>query len=159
MAVNSPLPSDGKVEVSSLPPAGPASGARDDLSAGTTGDISALLAEDIKDRQQLRRFQTVAFYSAGLLIGVTFVALFLWVYLIGTHVTDANVSTTYRVSFFVAPIVVLATLGALLALAVLKFAFRASEKKDDEPTPISLLQALVTQTSDILKTYLGKKGD
>ena len=159
MAVNLPPSSERKVNVSSLPTAEPPGGARDDLSAGTTGDIPALLAEDIKDRQQLRRFQTVAFHSAGFLIGATFVALFLWVHLIGAHITDTNLSTSYRVSYFVAPVVVLATLAALLTLAVLKFAFRPSEKNDDEPTPLSLLQALVTQTADILKTYLGKKAD
>jgi len=161
MAVIPPGVSSGRAEVSSLPSNGSGSerGPRDDLSAGVTPDIPELLAEDIKDRRRLRWFQTVAFYGAVALIGCTFYALFDWVRLIGTHATDANVVTTYRVSFFVAPVVVLATLGALLTLALLKFAFRPAEKKDDDPSPISLMQALGTQVIELAKAYLGKKAE
>lgn len=152
-------PSRQKVEVTHLPAVNDYSigGGKDDLSAGKTADISKLLDEDIKDRKRLRTFQTVAFYGATALIFFIFCALFEWVNMIKAHVADANVTTTYRVSFFVAPIVVLATLGALLTLALLKFAFRASEKKDDEPSPISLFQGLGSQALDLWKAYLGKK--
>jgi|GEM_PF-5410681 len=160
MAVNPP-PTGQKVEVTHLPAVAASSvgGGRDDLSAGKTGDVTKLLDEDIKDRRRLRTFQTVAFYGATTLIFFIFCALFQWVNMIGAHVTDANVTTTYRVSFFVAPIVVLATLGALLTLALLKFAFRTSDKKDDEPSPVTLFQGLASQALDLWKTYLGKKAD
>ncbi|MFM0428179.1 hypothetical protein PQQ75_04115 [Paraburkholderia aspalathi] len=164
MAV-SPEPQDGKIEVSTLLPQeitfrDTVNGGKDDLSAGKTGDISELLAEDIKDRRRLRWFQTVAFYGAIALIGFTFYALFRWLDLIGTHATDPNVTTTYRVSFFVAPVVVLASLGALLTLALLKFAFRPSDKKEEDPSPISIMQGLATQVIDLAKAYLGgKKGE
>jgi hypothetical protein len=142
----------GKSEVSALPRPS------DDLSAGSTPDISKILAEDIKDRQRLRMFQTVGFFGAGILILVTFAALFGWVYVIGTHVTDANVTTTYRVSFFVAPVIVLATLAALLTLALLKLAFRSpGDKNDEEPSFITLLQGLGNQALEIWKSYAGKK--
>jgi len=160
MAVNPP-PTGQKIEVTHLPAAASSGsgGGRDDLSAGKTADVSKLLDEDIKDRKRLRTFQTVAFYGAVTLIFFIFCALFEWVNTIRAHITDSNVTTTYRVSFFVAPIVVLATLGALLTLALLKFAFRASDKKDDDPSPVSLLQGLGSQALDLMKTYLGKKGD
>lgn len=163
MAVT-PNPQDGKIEVSTLLSQtvfdDSHGGGKDDLSAGKTGDISELLAEDIKDRRRLRWFQTVAFYGAIALIGFTFYALFRWLNLIGTHATDPNVTTTYRVSFFVAPVVVLASLGALLTLALLKFAFRPSDKKDEEPSPISVMQGLASQVIELAKAYLGgKKGE
>lgn len=159
MAVTPTPTSDGKIQVSSLPATEPFSnGGRNDLSAGSTPDIPELLAQDIKDRERLRTFQTVAFYGAVALIFFVFCALFHWVNLIGDHLKDGNVITTYRVSFFVAPIVVLATLGALLTLALLKFAFRqSSDKKDDEPSPITLLQGLGSQALDIARAYLTKK--
>jgi hypothetical protein len=148
-----------KIEVSSLPPSrSPIGGGRDDLSAGQTADVSGLLDEDIKDRKRLRTFQTVAFYGACTLIFFVFCAMFHWVNLVGTHIQDVNVTTTYRVSFFVGPIVVLASLGALLTLALLKFAFRATDKGEDDASPISLMHALGTQALDVLKTYLGGKG-
>lgn len=161
MAVN-PTPSGSrKVEVSSLPttPSTFGGGSRDDLSAGKTADVSKLLDEDIKDRKRLRGFQTVAFYGACTLIFFVFCEMFTWVNLVGTHMSDPNVTNTYRVSFYVAPIVVLASLGALLTLALLKFAFKATDKKDEESSPITLMQGLISQALDLLKTYLGKKSE
>jgi hypothetical protein len=153
MAVN-PTPG-GKVEIDSLPAPSP----REDLSAGKTADVSQLVTEDINDRKLLRLFQTYAFFGAGALIIVTFATLFWWVYLIGTHVTDPAVTTTYRVSFFVAPVVVLASLGALLTLALLKFAFRPATKEEDDPSPLSLLHGLAQQILELAKEYFkGRKG-
>lgn len=152
MAVN---PSDGKVDVDSLPGLSP----REDMSAGETADVSELVTEDINDRKLLRLFQKCAFFGAGLLIVVTFGALFWWVYLIGTHVTDPAVTTTYRVSFFVAPVIVLASLGALLTLALLKFAFRPATKEEEDGSPLSLLHGLAQQVIELAKEYFkGKKG-
>ncbi|WP_154233039.1 hypothetical protein [Burkholderia pseudomallei] len=157
--------SSGKREVTRLPSSDSASdsatpaGSRDDLSAGATADIPGIIAEDIKDRRRLRWFQTLAFYGAYLLIGVTFFMLFKWVTLIEAHLADGNITTTYRVSFFVAPIVVLGTLGALLTLALLKFAFRPASKEEEDPSPITMFHGLFQQVVDIGKDYLKwKKG-
>lgn len=152
--------SSGKREVKRLPSSDSASnsatsaGASDDLSAGSTPDITSIIAEDIKDRRRLRWFQTLAFYGAYLLIAVTFFMLFKWVTLIETHLADGNITTTYRVSFFVAPIVVLGTLGALLTLSLLKFAFRPMNKEDEDPSPITMFHGLFQQVVDIGKDYL-----
>jgi Na+/melibiose symporter-like transporter len=146
---------DGRIEVSSLPSGSPSL----DLSAGKAPDVTGLLAQDIKDRERLRSFRTVAFYGAVALIFFVFCALFHWVNLVGDHMRD-NMSSTTKVSFFVAPIVVLATLGALLTLALLKLAFLAStDKKDDDPSFFTLLQGLGTQAIELMKAYLGKKGE
>ncbi|MBU9358786.1 hypothetical protein [Burkholderia multivorans] len=162
---NEKASSSGKREVTRLPSSDSASsavapaGSRNDLSAGATADIPGIIAEDIKDRRRLRWFQTLAFYGAFLLIAVTFFMLFQWVNLIATHLADGNVTTTYRVSFFIAPIVVLGTLGALLTLALLKFAFRPPGKEEEDPSPITMFHGLLQQVVDIGKDYLkAKKG-
>jgi hypothetical protein len=127
----------GKREVARLPSSDSTSdsatpaGSRDDLSAGTTPDIPGIIAEDIKDRRRQRLFQSLAFYGAYVLIAVTFLMLFKWVTLIEAHLADGNITSTYRVSFFVAPIIVLGTLGALLTLSLLKFAFRPPNKEEE----------------------------
>lgn len=153
----SPSSPGGKEEVSSLPSGSSGSTNRDDLSAGQTADVSGLIEQDIADRKLLRTFQKFAFWGAFAVIFVTFVGLFLWLWLIHLHVTDANVITTYRVSFFIAPVIVLATLGALLTLALLKLAFRSNDKKDEEPSFVSMFQALAAQAMEIWKG--GKKAD
>lgn len=156
--------SSGKREVTRLPSSDSASdsatpvGSSDDLSAGATADIPGIIAEDIKDRRRLRWFQTLAFYGAYCLIAVTFVMLFKWVTLIEAHLADGDITTTYRVSFFVAPIIVLGTLGALLTLSLLKFAFRPATKEED-PSPITMFHGLFQQVVDIGKDYFKwKKG-
>lgn len=136
---------------SPIPPA-------DDLSAGASPDIPQLIKEDILDRQRIRTYRHVAFYGTVTLIGLTFFALFAWLSWIGFHVASPNVVSTYRVSLFVVPVVVLATLAALLILALLKFVFRAQEQdKNDDPTPISLLQGLGTKVVELARDYLAKK--
>jgi len=161
MAVN---PDDSKTRLESFPDENerqlslPEIPPAEDLSAGASPDIPQLVKEDILDRQRIRAYRHVAFYGAVILIGFTFLALFGWLGWIGFHVTDPNVASTYRVSLFVAPVVVLATLGALLILALLKFVFRPQDKdKDDEPTPISLLQGLGTKVVELARDYLSKK--
>lgn len=157
--------SSGKREVTRLPSSDSASsvaasaGPSDDLSAGAAADIPGIIAEDIKDRRRLRWFQTLAFYGAYLLIAVTFFMLFKWVNLIAAHLADGNISTTYRVSFFIAPIVVLGTLGALLTLALLKFAFRPAGKEEEDPSPMTMFHGLFQQVVDMGKDYIKwKKG-
>jgi hypothetical protein len=148
------MSSRNRTEVSNLP--SPSAG-KSDLSAGKTIEVGPLLTQDIKDRERQRYFQTIAFYGTIALIFFIFCALFRWLNLIGDRLTDISVSTTYRVSFFVAPIVVLGTLGALITLALLKFASRpVGEKREDEPSPISLLQAFGTQALDVLKSWVSK---
>ncbi|WP_144112033.1 hypothetical protein [Paraburkholderia sp. BCC1886] len=146
-----------KQEVSTLPTEPHVN--RNELSNGLTADIPGLLQEDIKDRRRVRAFQTVAFYGACTLIFFVFCAMFHWVNLVGTHIWEVDVTTNYRASLFVVPTVVLATLGALLTLALLKFAFRSNDKKDDEPYPVSLMQALGSQALEVLNSYLSKKRD
>jgi hypothetical protein len=143
----------GKVEISSLPGATPSL----DLSAGKAPDVSGIVEQDIKDRIALRTFQTHAFYGAGVIIVCIFASLLAWLFLLSRHIENAAVNDTFHGSIFIAPVVVIATLGALLTLALLKFAFRPANGKEDESSSVSMIQALGTQALEIAKAYFGKK--
>jgi len=130
-----------------------------DLSGGQVTDAGQLLTEQIKDRRQFRGFRLVAFYGVCLLIVLAFAGLLTWIWCVGRLVADPHTGTSYQVALFVTPLIVLASMAALLVLALLRFAFRPldSKDKDDAPDALGIVHALGREALAIAKDYLGKK--
>ena len=131
-----------------------------DLSLGKVNeDVGGLLTEQIEDRKQFRHFRKIAFYGVCLLVGLVFAALLAWIWCVGRRVADPFNSMTYQVALFVTPLIVLASMAALLVLALLRFAFRPMDgkDKDDAPDALSVVHGLGREALTVLKDYLGKK--
>lgn len=128
-----------------------------DLSSGPEWDVSVLANEGIEDRILTRCFQRRAFAGASVMIVLTLGALLWWLSVIGRHALAFLSTTASQVSLFVGPVIVLGSMAALLALALLRFAFRSGAKEDAEPAPLTLLHGVVQQALDVGKDYLKGK--
>ena len=128
-----------------------------EFSQGTIWDVSTLIKEHIEGQQLARWFQKRAFIGGSVLIALTFGALLWWMSIIAKHAAVFLAITTSQVSLFVGPVIVLGSVGALLALALLRFAFGSVTKEDNEPSPLSILHGVAQQALDLGKDYFRGK--
>jgi uncharacterized membrane protein len=136
----------------------------DDLSEGSVQtkqglDISPLISEDIADRRQYRTFRTWTFRGVVGLIAVLIVVFVGWTGFFGWRLLNGSYQADHSpVALFLTPIVVIASLVAVLMLATMRFVFRQSgDGKDDEGDGLTVWQALVKELAGILKEYVAKK--
>lgn len=135
----------------------------DDLSEGKIGsdgklDVSALIDEDIKDRKQYRTFRNWTFGCIVLLIAVLVIMFAGWTGFFGWRLLTGSYDAGHSpVALFLTPIVIIATLVAVLMLATMRFVFRQSGEKEGEKDGLTIWQALVKELSDVLKQYVAKK--
>lgn len=125
----------------------------EDLSAGRTASPD-LLSEDIEDRVQMRAFRSKAFSYASTACGGLIVALLIWLGWAGSMFLHGYAGDK-SVFIFLTPLIILASLAAVIGLATLRFVFSATpkEKDDDKAT---IWQSLLKELSDVAKEYMKK---
>jgi len=136
----------------------------------TTTTITFEEAQDaFKDKQQARRFKSVAFYGACAIVCAFLVALLYWLVWwpstsFDLHQFAGGIADPNKYASFISQtktiwgigIITLAAIPTTLALALLRFAFGASAKNEKDDIP-SVWLSLAKEVVDVIKQYIGKK--
>lgn len=79
---------------------------------------------------------------------------------VGERVASPTTASTYQATWFVTPLIVLASIGALLVLALLRFAFQPMDgrRREAPPDALGIAHGLGREALGMLRHYLASRG-
>lgn len=126
------------------------------------------LSQDLKDRNQERRFRSLAFYVIGLFTIAFLLGLLYWlVYFPANNISEllqkpddlkkyADLISHAKI-FLIIGILILASIPTTLALALLRFAFSSKNNSNAGKDLPNIWFSFAKECLEVIKKYLSKK--